>query len=76
MAASCTEMDATSAGWPRRGRGVSAPKLTSFSIVVPPLTCKAVHIGPGAAPFTRIPLAESCIANERTKLVLAAFFRS
>ena len=53
-------------GWPGRPSGVWPPNFSSFSIEAPPATCNGVHVGPGATPFTRIPLGPSCFASDFT----------
>src|SRR5436853_576134 len=52
--------------------GVCPPNSFNFSWVAPPLTCNGVQMGPGATPFTRMPVGASCLANE----LPAKFFTS
>ena len=66
-------MQASSPGWPSRPNGVWPPNFLSFSGYAPPETCSGVQTGPGATPFTRIPLLANCLASDFTKLVVAAF---
>ena len=66
-----TYTPANSTGCPARSSGVFCPNLGSFSCCWPPLTCSAVHTGPGATEFTRIPFEAICFANPRVKAIMA-----
>ena len=49
-----------------------APNVTTLPSDAPPEICSGVQIGPGATPFTRIPLGPSCLASDFTKFIVAA----
>ncbi len=66
-------MPPNSAGIPARPSGVCAPHCFCFSGCAPPLICSGVQIGPGATPLTRMPFGASCLANDFTKFIVAAF---
>src|SRR5215213_7293059 len=63
-------MPANSLGWPARPRGVSWPKLFTFSSGMVE-GIKGVQIGPGATALTRIPLLPSIWARPAVKLETA-----
>src|SRR3546814_1090445 len=65
------KLGATSLGWPGRPIGVLSPKCSTFSGDAPPKGLSGVQMGPGATPFTRMPLSTRFSDRERVKAVMA-----
>src|SRR3546814_19045896 len=65
------KLGATSLGRPGRPIGVLSPKCSTFSGDAPPKGLSGVQMGPGATPFTRMPLPRRFSDRERVKAVMA-----